>query len=81
MLMTIEIPSDLQPFIDQELKAGNYSSEQEIVSEALRMLERERTAAVEGIKAGLADVQAGRVQPLGKAFDELRRELGVKEGQ
>ena len=79
--MSIEIPSDLRPFVNQELEAGNYQSEQQLVDSALRMLQQERAAAAVGIRAGLADVAAGRVQPLDAAFDELREELGVKEDQ
>ena len=77
--MAIEIPSDLRRFVEQELQAGHYDSEQEVVSHALRMLQRERKATVAGIQAGLADVEAGRVQPLGEAFSDLRREFGAKE--
>jgi predicted transcriptional regulator len=79
--MSIEIPSDPHPFVNQELEAGNYRSEQQLVDSELRMLQRERASTVAGIRAGLADVAAGRVQPLDAAFDEHREELGVKEDQ
>ncbi len=79
--MSIEIPSDLRRFVNQKLEAGNYQSEQQLVDSALRMLQRERAATAAGIRSGLADVAAGRVQPLDAAFDELREELGVKEDQ
>jgi Arc/MetJ-type ribon-helix-helix transcriptional regulator len=75
--MTIDIPTALRPFIDQELKTGLYQSEQHLVIRALEMLQQDREAALEGIREGLADVRAGRVQPLAEAFAELRRDLGV----
>jgi putative addiction module CopG family antidote len=76
--MSIEIPPDLQAFVERELRTGRYGSEQDLVCEALRMLERERVEAVAGILAGWADVEAGRVQPLDEAFAELRRSLPSK---
>ena len=71
--MAIDIPPELQAFVQQELMAGRYQSEQELVREALRMLQREQEDTLAGIHAGLADVAAGNVQPLDEAFAEIRR--------
>jgi len=71
--MSIQIPADLQAFVDRELRTGRYGSEQDLVSEALRMLERDRAGAVTAILEGLEDVESGRVQPLDEAFAELRQ--------
>jgi 4a-hydroxytetrahydrobiopterin dehydratase len=35
-------PPELQAFVQQELKSGRYSSEQELVNEALRLLQHDR---------------------------------------
>jgi putative addiction module CopG family antidote len=75
--MSFKIPSDLQEFVDEQLKLGCYDSESEIVADGLRLLKAVREETVEGIKAGLEDAAAGRVQPLSEAFAELRREIGV----
>ena len=72
--MSIEIPADLETFVQQELAAGRYKSEQELVSEALRMLQRDRADAIAGIREGLQDAMEGRVQPLREAFAEIRNE-------
>lgn len=77
--MGIEIPAVLRPFVDQELKTGLYESEQDLVNKALEMLQRERESALAGIREGLADVEAGRVQPLAEAFADLRKELGLQK--
>jgi Arc/MetJ-type ribon-helix-helix transcriptional regulator len=77
--MPIEIPAALRPFVDQELKSGLYASEQDLVTKALQMLQQERESALTGIKEGLADIEAGRVQPLAEAFANLRRELGIQD--
>jgi len=37
----------------------------------------DRAEAIEGIRRGLADVEAGRTQPADKAFDALRKKLGI----
>ena len=75
--MRFEIPSDLQAFVDEQLKLGSYDSESEVVAEGLRLLKADHEETVAGIKAGLEDSAAGRVQPLSEAFAELRRDLGV----
>jgi putative addiction module CopG family antidote len=75
--MPIEIPSEFRPFVDQELKTGLYRSDQEVVNKALEMLRREREEALAGIREGLADAEAGRVQSLDGAFEDLRVEFGL----
>ena len=72
------LPEDLQEFVNHELASGRYQSTQELLVEGLRLLQRDRVEAVEGIRAGLRDLEAGRFQPLDEAFDVLRRELHVR---
>jgi len=78
--MSVRISVELEPFVDREIANGNFADRDDIVNHALRLLQRDREEAIVGIKAGLADVAAGRVQPLDEAFDELRRESGVSKG-
>ena len=40
----------------------------------------EQAGVIEGIRQGLADVQAGRTQPVAEAFAEIRRELNLPAG-
>ncbi|MEX0937568.1 MAG: type II toxin-antitoxin system ParD family antitoxin [Pirellulales bacterium] len=77
--MQIELPPELEPFVEQEFATGRYASREEVVVQALRWLCEERQAAVAGIKQGLIDMGAGRSQPLSEAFEDLRREFGVSE--
>jgi Arc/MetJ-type ribon-helix-helix transcriptional regulator len=79
--MSIEIPADFQPFVREQLQLGVFDSEQQVVAEALGLLRAEREATLEGIRLGLADASAGRVQPVAEAFADLRREfkLGAPE--
>ncbi len=72
------LPEDLQEFVNHELASGRYQSTQELLVEGLRLLQRDRAEAVEGIRAGLRDLEAGRFQPLDEAFDDLRGEFHVR---
>ncbi len=77
--MSIEIPSDLQPFVAEQLQLGLYQSEQQLVDEAVRLLKAERDEAIEGIRRGLADAAARRTQPLVDTFRDLRQEFHLDE--
>lgn len=77
--MTVEIPAEFESFLQQELKTGRYKSAEDVVAEALRILQQERTDTTAGIKAGLEDVAAGRLQPLSEAFSDLRKEFSIPE--
>jgi Arc/MetJ-type ribon-helix-helix transcriptional regulator len=72
--MAYDIPPDLRLFVDEQIQLGCFPSEQQLVAEAMRMLKIERDETVAGIRQGLADAAAGRVQPLAEAFADLRRE-------
>ena len=77
--MSIEIPADLQPFVKEQLQLGCFGSEQQIVNEALQLLKAEREESLEGVRLGLADAAAGRVEPLADVFADLRREFNLSE--
>ena len=75
--MQIELPPELEPFIDQEFATGRYATREEVVVQALRWLYEERQEAVLGIRQGLDDVAAGRTQPVAEAFADIRKEFGT----
>ena len=77
--MHIELPPELEPFVEQEFSTGRYATREEIVIQALCWLRNERQEAVSGIKQGLDDVAAGRMQPLREAFADIRKEHGIPE--
>jgi antitoxin ParD1/3/4 len=64
--MTVEIPADLQQFVDQVIIAGGYKSEAEVVGQALRLLQ-ERQRRIEELRR--------EVQP---ALDQLDRGEGIQ---
>ena len=73
------ISPDLEQFVEQEVASGRFADRDAVIAHALALLRRDREEAVAGIEAGLRDVAAGRTQPLDVAFDDLRKELGVRE--
>ena len=70
--------ADLEQFVQEEITRGRFPDRESVVAHALRLLQRKREEAIHGIRLGLQDVAAGRVQPLGDAFADLRREVNVR---
>jgi Arc/MetJ-type ribon-helix-helix transcriptional regulator len=77
--MHIELPPELEPFVEQEFSTGRYATREEVVIQALCWLRNERQEAVSGIKQGLDDVAVGRTQPLREAFADIKKEHGLRE--
>ena len=75
--MQIELPPELEPFVEQEFATGRYASRAEVVVQAIRWLRDERQDAVSGINQGLDDAAAGRSQPIAETFADIRKEFGV----
>jgi putative addiction module CopG family antidote len=71
------LPRDLQDFVDRELATGRYRSTEEIVVAGLRLLQRDRQEALEGIREGLAQSERGEGIPLDEAFDQVRARHNV----
>ncbi len=72
--LSIALPPEMANFIRQKVSSGLYSSNSEIIREALRsMMERERRLEMldTAVVRGVADAEAGRVQDI----DEVRAEL------
>ncbi len=53
MTMTVEIPPDLQPLVEDAIAKGAYANEQELVAEILRIA----APALEGYRQLKADVR------------------------
>lgn len=74
--LSITVPSEMATFIRQKVDSGLYSSNSEIIREALRgRMERDRRLERldTAIAKGIADAEEGRVQDL----DEVQAELTV----
>lgn len=73
--MSFSFSEDLRTLIDQQLATGRYTSEEDVLREALFAL-RERDEDLVALREGIADMEAGRVRPLKDVFDDLERRLG-----
>ena len=77
--MNTHLPADLEQFVKAKVESGRFSSSDEAITEAVRLLrqreEAEEARTLEGIRQGLEDMRAGRSQPLAEAFADIRRDL------
>jgi putative addiction module CopG family antidote len=67
MTMSVSIPSNLQPFVEEELATGEYTSESELVAKALevyRELKRRHHQLLEDVQRSLAQADRGGFKPL-----------------
>ena len=70
--MSTGVSRELEQFVRAEIASGHFADRVAVIEHALRLFQRDREEAIEGIQAGLADVAAGRTQPLDAAFADLR---------
>ena len=82
--MNIHLPADLDQFVQVKVLSGRFTSSDEAMAAAVRLLrqqeEAEEARALEGIRQGLDDMRAGRTQPLAEAFADIRRDLNLPQG-
>ena len=82
--MNTHLPEDLERFVHAKVKSGRFTSSDEAITEAVRLLrqreEAEDARVLDGISQGLEDVRQGRTQPLAEAFADIRRDLGLPQG-
>jgi putative addiction module CopG family antidote len=83
-LMNAHLPADLEHFVQAKVRSGRFSSSDEAITAAVRLLrqqeEAEESRVLEGISQGLEDVRAGRTEPLAEAFADIRRDLNLPHG-
>ena len=73
--MQIDLPVELESFLEQEFATGRYVNKQEIIVQALHLLRGEREQALAGIRDGLTDVAAGRVRSVADVFTDIREKF------
>ena len=75
--MAYQFPSDIQQLIGEQMASGQFSSEDELLREALRAL-TEEAEDLAAVRAAVADWRsADDGVPLDDAFAELRKRHGV----
>jgi predicted transcriptional regulator len=75
--MQINLPSELEPFVEQEFATGRYATHEEVLVLAPELLRIDREQALAWIREGLSDVAFGRTQPLADAFEDIRRQFDI----
>ena len=81
--MNVEIPSDLNPFVQDLVASGSFRDENEVVIEGLRLLKsREQLRA--DVNAGIAQLEAGHRLDGEEVFarlEERARRLAADQGE
>ncbi len=79
--MNINLPKDLERFVQAKVRSGRFTSSDEAITEAVRLLqqreEAEETRVLEGIRQGLEDMRVGRGRPAEEVFEDIRREFNL----
>ena len=82
--MNTHLPEDLERFVQAKVKSGRFTSPDQAITEAVRLLQQQEEAeearVLKGIQRGLEDVRAGRTQPLAESFADIRRDLELPQG-
>ncbi len=80
-LMNTNLPKDLERFVQAKVRSGRFTSSDEAITAAVRLLrqreEAEETRVLEGIRQGLEDMRAGRGRPAEEVFEDIRREFNL----
>lgn len=77
--MPLNLPPDVAAWIQHFIDFEGYTSQDEVLRDALTALEYEVNMAA--IQAGLGDEEAGRIRPWAEVKDELRIKLGLAPRQ
>ncbi len=79
--MNTNLPKELERFVQAKVRSGRFTSSDEAITEAVRLLrqreEAEETRVLEGIRQGLEDMRAGRGRPAEEVFEDIRREFNL----
>lgn len=73
--MSYQLPPDLEDRIRKQMSDGNYDTEDEVLRDALEALDA-RNADLAAIQAGIDDMEAGRMRPIGDVADDIRQKQG-----
>ena len=80
MPISADLGPHLEEFVSKLVNKGRYNSKSEVLREGVRLIEEReaRLAALDAALArGVAVADAGRVLPIGEAFERLRARLDV----
>ncbi len=73
--MSYQFPPDVEQRIRDQIALGNYTNEDDVLRDALEALAF-RNADLAAIRAGVEDMEAGRMRPIGEVAEDIRRKHG-----
>ena len=76
--MSTDIPNNMESFVQKMVNGRRYLSEQEVVTEGLRMLESRETLREEVAK-GFASLDAGMGVPSDQAYSRAEKRIAAIE--
>lgn len=86
--MTITLTNELEQFVRSEVNEGTFASNSEYIRDLVRERYRKKQDREEKMKTlnaalerGMADSAAGRVTPLGEAFEKIRAAIGIPDDE
>ena len=82
--MDFHLSPELKKLVEHERAAGHYSSANQVVREALRLLAEERkwrTSVRRKIAAGVRQARAGKLVDGDRAVARLRKRIGSPRGK
>ena len=73
--MSYQFPPDVEQRIQEQIALGNYANEDDVLRDALEALDA-RNADLAAIRAGVEDMEAGRMRPIDEVAQDIRRKHG-----
>lgn len=71
------MPPDIKQRIRERIAQGNYANEDEVFRDALEAISA-RNADMAAVRAGIEDMEAGRMRPIKEVAEDVRRKHGWK---
>lgn len=78
--MTVELGPQLEQFVQELIESGRYQSKSEVLREGIRLVQDREALLDAALRAGLADVEAGRTKPADEVFDRLEAKYRAMAG-
>jgi putative addiction module CopG family antidote len=78
LTMAYQFPPDLDEAIRERMSSGRYSSEDDVLREALRAL-RWQDQEIAAIREGIEDMEAGRTKPLREFDRDFRKRNNIAQ--
>jgi putative addiction module CopG family antidote len=76
--MSLELPPDIESFVEHEVSSGTYATREDLIVAAVTLL-RQRQAELEQLRQDIAQGMEGEGIPAAEVFAELRGKYGSRQ--